>query len=224
MTALAMRNLDPFTRSMGGTMIEEAVVLNNTPAANQLAQAIQQNAGVIDVSSGKIIQDSPKPTSLNVTVTSATGVSAETATINIFNNNYFTALDTDNGSGGGSITYTWGDGFTGKGYERLFASNNNGNGIGIRGFTLQVTVNSTGASTAAYFNTMNMAIEMVNMMGRKMPFSADLVEAIRNSQYIAGTLTVRFPFVLNPYMQIVYEQPADTKFAWSFITQYSSNL
>lgn len=224
MTALAMRNLDPFTRSMGGAMIEEAVVLSNNTAANQLAQAIQQNSGVIDISSGKIVKDSPKPTSLNVTVTSATGVGAEDATINLFNNNFFTALDTDNGSGGGSISYTWGDGFSGKGYERLFASTNGGDGIGIRGFLLQVTVNSTGASTAAYFNTMNMAIEMINMMGRKAPFSADLVEAIRNSQYIAGTLTVRFPFVFNPYMQISYTQPANTKFAWSFITQYSNNL
>ncbi len=225
--AFAMRYLDPFQRS-ASALVEEAVIVQpNSNIGSQFAQ----NQGVIDISQGKLIADTPKPTSLNVTVASASGSGADTKTIQLFNNDFYTGLVTDNGSGADSIGYTWGDKFDGKAYQQLFSNNicNLGNGksvmgIGIRGFTLQVTVNSTGASTAAYFNTMDMNIEMINMMGRKSPFTADLIEAIRNSQYIAGTLTVKFPYVMNGFMQVSYDQAVNTKFAWTFITEYSSNL
>jgi len=227
---LDARNLNMLQRSFGGgTPIEEAIVLNtNGNSISQLGAAIANAQGIIDISNGQIIADVPKPKNLRVTVTSVAGTGDEDATISLFNNNTLTSLDTDNGSGAGSITYSWGDGYTGKGYEQLFRSNITQfagkiyNGIGIRGFTLQVTTNSSGASNGSYFNTMDANIEMANLMGRDVPFAADLADAIRNTQYIAGTLTVIFPFVFNPWMQITYTQAPDTKFAWTFITEYGS--
>jgi hypothetical protein len=218
------RRLDPFQRSSAALYEEAVIVPTAGNFAAQIAANMNNNAGIVDVSNGKIVNYTPKPTSLSVTVESDNEAGAATAEINIFNNNRYVALDTDNGSGAGSIDYTWGDNNSGKTYENLFSSLNGGQGIGIRGFTLQVTTRSTNDTNGSLFNTMNMNIMAVNGQGKLMPFNTDLAEAIRNSQYVAGTLTVKFPFVMNAFMQINYQQAKNTTFAWTFITEYSSNL
>lgn len=215
------RRLDPFQRNSGYTIVEESM---NLPIANQIANSISNNQGIVNVSNGKIVNYQPKPTSLSVTVESDNEASAASADIYIFNNTAFTALDTNNGSGANSIDYTWGDNNSGKTYERIMGSCNGGQGIGIRGFTLQVTTRSTGASLGTAFNTMQLNLIAANGQGKMVPFTSDVAEAIRNSQYIAGTLTVIFPFVFSPYMQMNYQQPHNTTFAWTLITEYSNNL
>lgn len=222
------RNLDPL--NYGGGSREVANIMPGTNVIQALGQSFAQNQGIIDISNGQIISDKPKPKNLRVNVISSVAAGDEDATIYLFNNNSLNALDTDNGGGAGTISYTWGDGFTGKGYEQLMRSNITGfggkpeMGIGIRGFTVQVTKISTGASDGSYFNTMNLNIEMANLNGRMMPFNSDVVDAIRNTQYRAGILTVIFPFVFNPWMQISYTQSPDTKFEWTFMTEWSANL
>ena len=191
-------------------------------AEQQFAAAIQQQAGVMDISGGKAIAFTPKFTSASVTVSSNAGGGAAATDVYIFNNTGLTALDTDNGSGAASIAYSWGDGRSGKGYERAFSSYNQGNGVGMKGFTLQVTNFTTGATLSTAFNTMSMQILIDNVMGGKMPFSTDLAEAIRNTQFISGTLSLFKPFMFNDLMQINYQQPANTIFAWTFFTEYSS--
>ena len=205
---------------------EDVSLIGGGNAMQQLGAAFAQQQGVIDISNGQIISDKPKPKSLNVTVNSIVADGDEDATIYLFNNTALTPLDTNNGGGANTLTYNFRDGYSGRGYERLLGSNMTGFagkpeiGIGIRGFTIQVTTISTGASNGSYWNAMDMNIEMANLRGRSMPFAADLTDAIRNTAFIAGTLTVIFPFVMNPFMQITYTQSPNTSFAWSFVTEW----
>ncbi|MES2134492.1 MAG: hypothetical protein V4506_19250 [Bacteroidota bacterium] len=217
------RLLGPYEQNGNGNRNYTEVMLpTNNQAAKDLALAMSQYNGVMNTGDGRLINFLPKPTSFTVTVTSVEGANDEDATINVFNNNSLTALDTDNGSGANSITYSWGDGLTGKGYEQLIRAANNGSGVLFTGFTLQVTVNSSGAQTAAYFNTMQLAMIVHNCMGKTVPFSVDMSEAVRNTQQQVGILTLMKPQFLSVLGQFQYIQPPNTKFAWTFFTNASS--
>lgn len=212
------RRLDPWTRNMSA--VQDVSFTPVKSQADELAAAIQQNSGVIDVSGGKVIDFMPAPTSFTVTVTSAAGGSD--ATINIFNNTALTALTTTNGGGANTVTYSWGDGFLGRVYEQFFKISNGGKGIRFNGFSLLVTVLSTGAQTASYFNTMQLKQNIANGMNGLVPFNVDLSEATRNTQQQIGLLTLRKPQFVSALGQLQYTQPTNTVFSWTFFTNASS--
>ncbi len=203
-----------------------ALTINKNPGgdsqAQALASAIQNNTGIIDISAGQIIDYFPITTSFTVTVQSAAGGGGVTKQINLFNEGYLNTTPTNNGSGADSMSTQYGDGFSGSVYEQYTKIANLGKGIRFTGFSVLVTTRSTGVQTASYFNTMNLEVNIANGKGGLIPYPIDLIEALRNTAQQVGLLTVNKPIFLNALGQIVYQQPVDTIFAWTFFTNASS--
>lgn len=194
-------------------------VLNNQ--AQQLANAINSQAGTSNLSSGSVIDQRPIPSSLSVTIASNNGGGAAATTTNIFNNSFLTAAATTNGSGAASIVNTFGDGFSGVVYEQLFKFNG-GRGILITGFTLIATLSSTGVQISTPFNTMNLTLNVQNGNGNSIPNNIKMAEAVRNTQFQNGILTPVVPFMLNPLCQLQMSVPVNTTFAFTFFTDMST--
>lgn len=206
-------------------LTEAAPATLNTPVVNQalaLANAMNSQAGTSDLSQGQILNTTPSiPSSLTLTISSNNGDGALTKTVNVFNNSFLTQALTDNGSGAASISYTWGDGFSGTVYEQMFKFNG-GQGILISGFTIISTNFTTGAQIATPFNTINMTLLAQNGNGASIPYNIKLAEALRNTQYQNGMLTPVVPFYINPLSQLQLSIPANTTIAFTFFTPTSS--
>lgn len=189
-----------------------------TPATSALPSNQAPAAGVKTLSD-KTYDIFALPPNFTVTTVSASGSGAATKTQYLFNNTTMNALVTDNGSGAGSIVSTYGDGFSGRVYDAIVASQNGGRGVLIQGFTVQSTTNSTGAQNSAAFNTMNFQILNANAQGGTFNIPLDVNSAITNAQYQVGILTIRQNFWLNTANQISVSLPVNTAFAFTFFTQ-----
>jgi hypothetical protein len=192
-----------------------------TTGISDVVSALKQSQGVVNLSNGVVYNIFTIPTSFTVTTQSIAGAGALTVTQYIFNNSVMNAILTNNGKGAASIVNTFGDGFGGRIYDAYLKSANNGFGIKMNGFTVVATVDSTGDQTSTPFNTLNMNLIAANGQGSVIPIPFDVNEAVRNTQYQVGTLTVNKEFFLSSLTQISYSQPADTVFAWTFFTEAS---
>jgi hypothetical protein len=186
------------------------------------APAVQAAPGVVNLTQGKLFDIFTVPPVLSFTTASDAGVGSGTVTQYIFNNNVMTAAVTTNGSAANSIVNTYGDGFTGKIYEQLMRSANGGRGIFIKGFTVTSTTSSTGAQYPTAVNTMNAQILNANAQGGSTPVPVNVSSALRNSQFQSGVFTVEFKFYLNAMSQISVSLPANTTFAFTFLTESGS--
>lgn len=191
-------------------------------SANAIANAIQQNAGITNLSGGVTYNVYPIPATFTWSVSSNNGGGAASTTVYGFNNNVLNAAVTTNGSGAASIVNAYGDGFTGKVYEQFARSANNGQGVMIKGMTIQATNYTTGAQVTAPFSTMNMTIITTNGYGPTVPVSIDWNEALRNTQYQSGILTIFKPWYLNSLTQIQLLLSVNTALVITLMTQSSS--
>lgn len=206
-------------RKSDGSFAEVAEVVTTPRAiANTVAQDLQQNSGVSNLSNGKIAELYPIPTSL--AFTSASPDSGAAVSQYIFNNSDFNAATTSNGVG--VIVNTYGDGFTGKGYQQLFRTANNGRGLLIKGFTVKATT-AAGILDSTFFTSANLSILYTNLRnGGVLPIDIDLDMAVRNTAFKDGILTVVFPFYINALTQIKYTQPKNSSTYWTFFTEAST--
>lgn len=180
---------------------------------------VNVNSGVSNIGNGITFDIFTIPSSLTFTTASNNGTGAASITQKIFNNTTFGDAITTNGSGAASIVNTYGDGFTGKVYERLFSSANGGKGVLITGFTVVSTVGGSQSSTP--FNTIALTLNSANGQGSLIPVNIDLSEAIRNTQFLSGTLTVNKSFYMNSLQYLSALLPANTTFAFTFFTNAS---
>jgi hypothetical protein len=164
------------------------------------------------------------PPTLTFTASSAAGVGAVATTIYFFNTSFFNSLVTNNGVAGG-LTNTYGDGFSGKSYERLFASagigrNNGSKGGGVltTGFNLISTVASTGAQNATAFSTMLFNYIWSTSQGVMQPAPFDINSAISSGQYNTGIMNIGQNAYINCLTQITCVIPVDNKFGFTFLT------
>lgn len=162
------------------------------------------------------------PTTLTFTSKSNNATGAGTVTQYIFNNSFFNAAVTTNGSAAASIVNTYGDGWTGKGYEQLFGSVNQAAGLFIKGFTVQAVNHTSGAQLSTPYNTLNFQVLNANLQGTMTPVPFDVQSAVNNMQQQIGILTIRQGFRINALSQLSYSHPENTDFAWTFFTQASS--
>lgn len=208
-------------RQNDGTLVEMAEVINQPKQiATRIASDLAMNAGVNDLSNGKTINMFPIPTSLGFS-SSSTDAGAS-VTQYIFNTASLNPLVTTNGGGASTITNTYLDGYSGKGYAQLAASAKNGAGVLIKGFTIKATT-LAGVPDDSFFTTANLNVIAANLRnGGIVPVPCDLEMAVRNSQYKDGLLTIVFPFVLNALTQIQYLQPKNSITTWTFFTEASS--
>ncbi len=205
---------------LGASQVDQSSQMNNAPSVAAIAQTIAANQGVINLSKGITYDVYLIPTSLTYSVTS-TNAGAANTTIFAFNNNVLNALVTVNSGGvAASIVNTFGDGFSGKVYEQYFRSANQGKGIKIIGFTLQITT-LAGVATPAAFSTLAMTILSTNGYGQNVPVSIDMNQALRNTQFNSGMLTLAYNFYLNSLTQISMSLPINTSLTLTLFTEGS---
>lgn len=189
---------------------------------NSIAAAIQANNGVTNLSNGVVYNVYPIPATFTWTVYSNNGTGAASTTVYGFNNNVLNAAVTTNGSAADSIVNSYGDGFSGKVYENYARSTNNGQGVYIKGMTVQATNYTSGAQVSSPFSTMNLTIITTNGYGSSVPVSIDFNEALRNTQYQVGILTIMKGFYLNSLTQLKLLLPANTQLVFTLMTQSAS--
>lgn len=150
----------------------------------------------------------PSVPAMTQTIASATGGGAKAVTAFFMNEDSYQITPTNNGSNAGSVTNAYGDGWSGKGYNNLAKGLSPSNGIKCYGFTLIFTNTGTGAQDAAGINSANPTWLMANLVGAyQIPKGFVLSAGARNTQYLAGTMTVRGVFYINPLIQIGYNVP-----------------
>lgn len=197
-----------------------------TPAADQTVQslvsAISQAQGVVNIGGGQVINGVKIPTSLTVSVRSNSGSGAVDTIVNLFNATIFDNQVTTNGSGANSIVYNWGDNTTnGKLYTELCRLMNNGMGIGIKGFNLACTF-VDGTSNQQFFSTANVTILLNSLRGNTIPREVSVEDAVRNTAFNSGLLTVVQEMQLNTLMQMTLEVPVGCIVTLTMFTEVSS--
>lgn len=196
-------------------------------AANMAKAAELKNAPKINIQSDNTIDQTglldlfPVPPAMTKTVTSATGGGAVAKTTYFGNEDAFNASPTNNESGANSMVNTYGDGFSGKSYNRLFAQPTiAGSGLACYGFTFAYVVTNGGAQDGAGLTTANPTILVANGTGSNMiPRGTVLSAGLRNTQYLPGTMTVRYSFTFNSLMQISYNIPVGDSVTATIMTQ-----
>ena len=160
----------------------------------------------------------PVPPAMTQVIASATGGGAAAINAYFLNEPYFTSTPTNNGSGAASVVITYGDGFSGKGYNQLAAGSEGG--IKCYGFTLQFITTATGAQNNAGLNTAAPTILVANLVGANtIPRGLVLAAGSRNTQYLAGVMTVRYQFKLNTLCQFQYAVPVGNTATLTVLTQ-----
>lgn len=208
------------TRMIGSS--ENMVSSGKANEIAALAATAENLQGVKDLSNGKVINMFPIPSNFNVTISSNNGGSAESKTMYLFNESFLNASPTTNGSGANSIVTTYGDGFSGRVYEQYIKLANAVRGIRFNGFTVVATNYTSGAQIATPFTTMNLSLQICNGQGGRIPVQIDLNEAVRNTQYQVGTLTIVKPVYLNALSQFELTLPINTTLAFTFFTDKAS--
>ena len=195
--------------------VQQAAAINAPSVAN-IAQTIAKNSGVINLSNGVVYDVFMIPTSLSFSASSTNATGAVSTTIYAFNTNSLNAAVTSNGSGT-AIRFSYGDGFTGKAYEQYARSANGGKGLDIVGFTIQATT-VAGVAKPTAFSTLNLTVISANGYGAAVPVTIDLNQALRNTQYNSGMLTLGIAFYLNALTQMQMVLPVDTVVTFTLFT------
>lgn len=206
------------TSGMAGVVSTTGVGPN---IAAQVAQAVNANQGIINLSQGVMYNVYPMPTSLTYSVSSNNGGGAASTTIYAFNNGSLNAAVTTNGSGAASIVNTFGDGLLGRLYSQLALSANAGMGIKILGFTIQASNFTSGVAAPTAFSTLNLTVITQNGYGATVPQTIDLNQALRNTQYNSGMLTLVYGFYLNSLTQLQMVLPVNTSLVFTLFTEAS---
>jgi hypothetical protein len=211
--AIAMANT---SRVPGNTAKVNSGAGLSSDTTGQLAAAltkmVTQNSGVVDFSTDTMTIAAPKSTSW--TVTSTFNTSAVTKTVTAFNQNVnvngLPASPTTNGSGANSITYTYNDyvggSTTGQLISAISTGFNKGHGMWCYGFSIQYT--TAGVSNSAAILNANTTMIYYNGDGTSNPMYINIQDALRNTQYISGLLTVVRGFNVPSYSQFNVNIPA----------------
>lgn len=191
-------------------------------SVQSLVSAISQAQGVVNIGGGQSIQGVKVPTSLTVSITSGEAIGAVPTTLNLFNDAVFSNQVTNNGSGANSITYNWGDNTTnGRLYTELCRLMNNGMGVGIKGFNIACTF-ANGTSNQQFFSTANVTTLLNTLRGNFIPREISVEDAVRNTAFNSGLLTVVQPMMLNTLMQLTLEIPVGNIVTLTVFTEASS--
>lgn len=197
-------------------------VQNAETSVQSLVSAISQAQGVVNIGAGQSIQGVKVPTSLTVSITSGEAANAVPTTLNLFNDAVFGNQVSNNGSGANTITYNWGDNTSnGKYYTELCRLMNNGMGIGIRGFNIACTF-LNGTSNQQFFSTANVTTLLNTLRGNFIPREVSVEDAVRNTAFNSGLLTVVQPIMLNTLMQLTLEIPVGNIVTLTMFTEASS--
>lgn len=140
----AIKLARPTTGTMNVTTASGTVQPKTIPAPIKVPKAEDAFDNQEETDSVNVL---PKIRDFNVSITSTLGVGAGDTQVFIFNtsSNLFNNLVTDNGSGAGSISYTWSDGYNGNIISSVMARARHSVGAIIYGYSITATNPATGA-------------------------------------------------------------------------------
>lgn len=158
----------------------------------------------------------PVPPAMTQVIASNNGANAVAKTVYFGNEASFNSTPTDNGSGAESITNTYGDGWSGKGYNQLIGI---GDGVQCFGFTLSYVTTSTGAQNGSGIVTANPTVLVATLInGETVPKGYVLSAGARNTQFLAGEMTIQTMFKLNALSQFSYVVPINNTVTLTIMT------
>lgn len=130
----------------------------------------------------------------------------------------YNPLATTNGAD--PVVTTYADGWSGRGYDQLYRSVAGGKGVRCYGFTMHFITTSTGAENSAGLTTANPSlIYNVNQGTGAVPKPIPLNIGARNTQYLAGEMTVKTDFYMNCVAQVQFLLPINTTLSFTIMTQ-----
>lgn len=181
---------------------------NYTTATQSYVNQSKANANIPMVDVAGEANYRPQPNAMTQTIVSNAGVGGTAITAYFMNEDVYNATPTNNGSGALSVSNSYGDGWTGGGYNRFGYLEAGQNGIACFGLTIVYTVIATSAQDASALPLANPTWRMANLVGNaQLPVGIVLAAGQRNTQFQAGTMTVRFRFNLGPMNQLSYSVP-----------------
>jgi len=190
---------------------------------NAMAQAIASGMAMqANTANSLVLGDAPFdmlpiPPAFTQTIISNTGAGANAITAYFGNEPFFNATPTNNGSGAASVVNTYGDGWSGKGYNQLISALERG--VRFYGFTLSYITTSTGAQNPAGLTTANTTILVADLVGaNQIPKGIVINAGLRNTQYQQGTMTVQYTFNLNTLCQFSYSVPVGNTASLTLLT------
>lgn len=187
----------------------------NAAAANALAALAANNAILSMPGEVNLMQIPMALTYLNVS-SNAGG----TVATYFMNNDTYNAAATNNGGGADTIVNTYGDGFTGKSYNQLARSLANGMGIKCYGLTMHYVTTTTGAENSAGLTSSTPTLLYYTGAGTApVPKPIIMNVGARNSQQLAGEMTVKMIFYINSTFQMSYNVTNNTTLSLTVMTQ-----
>ncbi len=187
----------------------------NLTQAIQSAQ-MQNNQGIFDISGGKEVNIFPITESIDFSAASNNADGGAITKIYFFNNG-IVPLVTTNGSGANSIVNTYGDGYNGVVYDRLFASATQGQGVKVYGFNIDFLA-ADGSQNPNALTTAQLSLQVQDGNGNMIPVPLKIERAKRNTQYIAGLLTVKWVGYINCLCQFSCNLPKGNTLSTSWFT------
>lgn len=196
--ALALINL-----ALGMEGAGSSIVPSNQ--AMQVAQAISQTNGIIDLRGSMPIELYDKPTTSLLTSkgrNAADNANGEVQAYAFNEDAYNVSELTADGAAGYLVTYN--DGFTGKNLRRHICFDNAGRGLAYNQLTITAK-DSNGDQDVTLIENMQLTILTYTVIGgREKPVVVDLASAIRNTQFQSGIVTILLDGWVN----------SQTQFSW----------
>lgn len=177
--------------------------------ANQLANAIQNNSGIIDIRNKQAADELyPLPESTTYSIDNTNDAASTAIDVWVFNEDVLKNTLTDNTiAAGKEPTISYNDGFSGKLINALIKNFRNGRGMRIK----EITVIGKDASDVQQDSAiMDMDLQLVAYnatRGSSVPVNYDLSEALRNTQFKDGMVTVKVDIVINAISQLKFYCP-----------------
>ena len=209
-----------FTRNPQTTSLEKV----GTPVAASLAKDIQNNAGKIDISEGMVIELWPVAKTTKVNVTNPNTAKSADVTVYVFNENTLKNTFSDNVYPDGAAdidkpTVAYNDGFKGNFIKELIHGSNQGRGLKCVELTI-IGKDASGVQSDEAILALDAALQSYNpVRGTAMPLNVDFGEAIRNSAFKDGFVTVAIEFWVNRVSQFTFPCPKgysyELKFKWA---------
>lgn len=201
-------------------MPKQAIDNLGNAIANGISKGLNQNNSnvfVLKQPQGPVNRR-PIPDTLDYTAASNNGTGAASKTLYIFNEDIYNESPTTNGSGANSITFSYGDGFSGNWYNASFNNYHEGQGMYIYGFNVAFTTTTTGVSNLSAFNQSNFQYNPYNGYGSPEPIPINFNQALRNTAYIQGLLTFRWEGFISRMGQFSIVIPPNNTLTMSFFT------
>lgn len=204
----------------------ELVQTQTALPVQQLAQAIQNNSGVVDIRNGKAVDMFPLPDSTTVTLVNPNTTDARAVTAYLFNEQVLKNTKTDNTYGGSATdadkpVVTYNDGFSGRLIDSLVQKAFNATGLRCKELTI-IGKNASGVQDDAAIIALDAEIRAYNALrGRPVEMPYDLSDAIRNTQFKDGMVTVSVDFVINCVSQFVSSIPKGFSYTFIFKWDYT---